>query len=178
MFSNIWKESCPNGYLGTFPEHGFSSSLLARISIDLKNIYSMIFEKLIMKNLWGLKYDSKYLGKKLFAYDAEVSVKFWITPDEANLNANSGGLIVWNEAFSKNCKFENCNDNFSSMREALKSKSSKKIKIPYKSNRAVIFKSDLLHETDDINFKEGYFNNKIEVTLLYGKAKNNTTNST
>ena len=39
----------------------------------------------------------------------------------------------------------------------------------YRANRAVIFDSDLLHQTDKIRFKEGYSSRRINVTLLYGE---------
>ena len=40
---------------------------------------------------------------------------------------------------------------------------------PYRANRAVIFDSDLFHETDSIAFKPGYLNRRINVTMLYGR---------
>jgi hypothetical protein len=43
--------------------------------------------------------------------------------------------------------------------------------VPYRANRAVIFDSDLFHETDVIHFKPGYENRRINVTLLYGRRQ-------
>ena len=45
----------------------------------------------------------------------------------------------------------------------------KSITVPYRENRAVIFDSDLFHETDKIEFKDGYQNRRINVTMLYGR---------
>jgi hypothetical protein len=39
--------------------------------------------------------------------------------------------------------------------------------IPYNENRAVIFNSNLFHETDAIDLKDGY-ENRINVTMLLG----------
>ena len=44
----------------------------------------------------------------------------------------------------------------------------KPVTIPYRANRAVIFDSDLFHKTDRIDFKSGYLNRRINVTMLYG----------
>ena len=44
----------------------------------------------------------------------------------------------------------------------------KSVTVPYRANRAVIFDSDLFHETDQIAFKEGYLNRRINITMLYG----------
>ena len=61
----------------------------------------------------------------------------------------------------------------SRIREELKkSKGNTKV-IPYNENRAVIFNSNLFHETDIYEFKEGYENRRINVTLLFGRRKDN-----
>ncbi len=52
--------------------------------------------------------------------------------------------------------------------EWLTQQGAREIKIPYRANRAVVFNSDLFHETDDIAFKEGLTNRRINITLLYG----------
>ena len=44
--------------------------------------------------------------------------------------------------------------------------------IVYKGNRAVIFNSNLFHETDSYEFKEGYENRRINVTMLFGDRRN------
>ena len=51
--------------------------------------------------------------------------------------------------------------------ELKKSKGNTKV-IPYRENRAVIFNSNLFHETDNYEFKEGYENRRVNVTLLFG----------
>ena len=40
--------------------------------------------------------------------------------------------------------------------------------IPYKFNRAVLFNSAYFHETDKIDFKEGYESRRINITYLFG----------
>ena len=42
-------------------------------------------------------------------------------------------------------------------------------RVPYRQNRAVIFNSDLIHRTDEIRFRPGYENRRINVTFLYGE---------
>ena len=42
------------------------------------------------------------------------------------------------------------------------------VRIPYRCNRAVIFNSDLFHETDDVRFQDTYLSRRINITLLYG----------
>jgi hypothetical protein len=37
-------------------------------------------------------------------------------------------------------------------------------------NRCVLFDSTYFHTTDDIHFKDGYENRRINCTLLFGKG--------
>ena len=41
------------------------------------------------------------------------------------------------------------------------------IRVPYKSNRVVVFNSKLYHVTDNINFKDNYKDRRVNVTFLY-----------
>ena len=41
------------------------------------------------------------------------------------------------------------------------------MRIPYKSNRAVIFNSKLYHVTDKIEFKDNYKDRRVNITFLY-----------
>jgi hypothetical protein len=50
----------------------------------------------------------------------------------------------------------------------LKETGAQAITIPYRANRAVVFNSDLFHETDDVTFKDDYVSRRINITLLYG----------
>ena len=54
------------------------------------------------------------------------------------------------------------------MRDFLRGAGARAVTVPYRANRAVIFDSDLFHETDEIHFREGYENRRINVTFLYG----------
>ena len=40
--------------------------------------------------------------------------------------------------------------------------------VPYAENRVVLFNSNLFHETDRLEFKPGYENRRINITMLFG----------
>ena len=67
--------------------------------------------------------------------------------------------------------YNNANDKTKIQEELMKSKGNTRV-IPYKENRAVIFNSNLFHETDNYEFKEGYENRRINVTILFGRREN------
>lgn len=169
--STIWKKDYENGYLGAFLGDGFSSPLLLQISEELRLRFPGIFKDHRLRQAWAFKYDSQLRGLNIHADAAAVNVNFWITPDEANLDPDHGGLVVWNKEAPKEWNFREYNNTAMEpkIREFLKTSGAKAVTVPYRHNRAVIFNSDLFHETDRISFKDGYENRRVNITLLYGK---------
>ena len=167
--STVWKQPYPGGYLGAMQEHGFSCPLLAQIAEELRDTFPSIFRGHGLVRLWGFKYDSALSGIRLHADQAVVNVNFWITPDEANLDPAHGGLVLWDKSAPLDWDFQRYNSDEPAAREFLKQAGANSVIVPHHANRAVIFDSDLFHETDAINFKDGYLNRRINITLLYGR---------
>ncbi|WHZ14891.1 MAG: TPR repeat [Nitrospira sp.] len=168
--STIWKKDYENGYIGAFLGDGFASPLLLQIAEELRCRFPRIFGGHRLTQAWAFKHDSARRGLNIHADAAAVNVNFWITADEANLNRDSGGLVVWDKEAPREWDFKTYNSdrNRGRIYEWLTEQGAQEIKIPYRANRAVVFNSDLFHETDDISFKEGFTNRRINVTLLYG----------
>jgi len=166
--STIWRESFPGGYLGALPEHGFAVPLLAQLGEELAASYPGIFAGHPLLQLWAFKYGKTPTGIRLHADFAAVNVNFWITPDRANRDPDRGGLVIWDKAAPQDWDFEKYNNDEGAIRSFLKQSGAKSTAVPYRENRAVIFDSDLFHETDKIDFAEGYENRRINITLLYG----------
>jgi tetratricopeptide (TPR) repeat protein len=166
--STIWRKTYARGYLGAFPESGFACPLLAQIAEEFRTTFPAIFGALPLVYLWGFKYDSRHHGIEVHADQAAVNVNFWISPDEANLDPDHGGLIVWDKAAPLDWDFTKFNADIPAARRFLEKAGARPITIPYRANRAVIFDSDLFHETDAIRFREGFENRRINCTLLYG----------
>ena len=169
LSSTIWRTGFDSGYLGAFPEHGFSVPLLAQIAEEFRTVYSEICGDLPLKYAWAFKYDSSLPGLHIHADDAVVNVNFWITPDEANLDPENGGLLVWDAPAPPGWDFGKFHDDQPAIRDFLARNNAKAIAVPYRGNRAVIFDSQLLHQTDKVRFRDGYENRRINVTLLYGE---------
>ncbi len=105
----------------------------------------------------------------MHADQAAVNVNFWIAPDEASNDPQSGGLVVWDKKAPLDWDFARYNTDEAAIRAFLAEKGAKPIVVPHRANRAVVFDSDLFHETDTIRFKDGYQNRRINVTMLYGR---------
>jgi len=171
LVSTVWKESFEDGYLGARPESGFASPLLAQVAEELRAIYPAIFRDYPLLYAWSFKYDNRLKGTKIHADFAAVNVNFWITPTAANLDSSRGGLVIWDVAAPLDWDFERYNRDERSIRKFLQEQGATAVRIPYRANRAVIFDSDLFHETDEMDFADGYENRRINITLLYGDRK-------
>ena len=171
--STIWKRDYRNGYIGTFLANGFSCPLLLQIAEELRTRFPGIFQNHLLAQAWAFKHDSALRGLNMHADAAAVNVNFWITPDEANLDPNTGGLIVWNKEAPDEWDFKEYNSekNEGKIREFLSRNHAEAMTIPHRQNRAVIFNSNLFHETDTLSFKDSYENRRINVTLLYGSRQ-------
>jgi hypothetical protein len=171
--STIWRKIYPGGYLGALLEHGLASPLLAQIADEMRVVYPDIIGRLPLVQAWAFKYDSRHDGIKVHADSGLVNVNFWITPDDANLDSSGGGLVVWDAAAPQEWDFSRYNDNAEAVSDFLRSQGARAVKVPYRCNRAVIFDSGLFHETDQLHFKDGYLNRRINLTFLFGKRAAN-----
>lgn len=169
--STVWRKTYAGGYLGALPEHGFACPLLAQIAEEFRSTYGGIFGPHHLRYLWGFKYGSARNGINIHADFAAVNVNFWITPDEANLDPERGGLVIWDVAAPLDWDFAMYNDNEPAIRSFLARSDARSITVPHRANRAVIFDSDLFHETDLIAFQDGYTNRRLNITLLYGRRR-------
>jgi len=171
--STIWKRDYPNGYLGAFLGDGFACPLLLQIAEELRLKLPGVFHQHKLTQSWAFKYDSALTGLNMHADAAAVNVNFWITPDEANLDPDHGGLVVWDREAPRDWNFKEYNNakNEPKVLAWLKQQGARAVTIPYRCNRAVIFNSDLFHATDRISFKEGYENRRVNITLLYGRRE-------
>ncbi|PPR32058.1 MAG: hypothetical protein CFH28_00208 [Alphaproteobacteria bacterium MarineAlpha6_Bin6] len=170
LSNSIWNEfDYKNGYIGSFIENGFNAPLLLQISEEIRFNFPKIIKKLPLTKAWAFKCNNQMKGIKIHADFAAINVNFWVTPDNANLNKNSGGLLVWDKEAPKKWDFEKYNNNHLEIKKFLKKKKSKMKKIKYKSNRVIIFNSNLFHASDNFNFKKNYENRRINMTFLYGK---------
>lgn len=168
--STIWY-SCryANGYLGAFMDDGFSCPLLFQIADDLRMHFPRIFKDHQLTKLWAFKYDSRLSGIPTHADFAAINVNFWITPDDANLEPDSGGLVFWDQQAPRDWDFASYNSDDAKIEGFLRDSKAKEISVPHRQNRAVIFNSDLFHRTGDIHFRDGYENRRVNVTMLFGQ---------
>jgi len=168
--STIWFDFFhKGGYIGAYLRDGLACPLFFQIAEEMRTTFPKIFKNYRLKQLWAYKYDSPLTGINAHADYAAVNVNFWITPKAANLNSLSGGLVVYNTVAPLEWDSKTFNNNTEKILEHLEDNNNEKSVIPYNENRIVLFNSNLIHETDKFEFKEGYENRRINVTMLFGE---------
>ncbi len=170
LASKVWLKDYPNKYLGAFSDRGFISPLHFQLARELQEMMPRVFGGHPLGRFWAFKYDAT-LGKgiNVHADFALVNLNFWITPDEYNLDPESGGLVVYDVPSPRNWHFKAYNENKDAIYQFLKDNKADSVSVPHRCNRAVLFNSAYFHETDEIHFAEGYESRRINITYLFGK---------
>lgn len=168
--STVWRRNYDAGYIGATPPDGFACPLLAQIAEEIVAAWPDIFAPHRFRYLGAFKYDSEYsTGTNTHADFSAVNVNFYITPDEANLDPESGGMEIWGLAAPDEATMRRLNSDEVAARDHLARSGASSMIVPHRANRAVFFNSALFHKTDRCAFREGYLNKRINVSLLFGE---------
>jgi tetratricopeptide (TPR) repeat protein len=170
--ATVWKFSYERGYVGARLAQGFSPRVLLCVADELKRRMPHVIGERPLTQAWGFKYDQRKQGINLHADFADVNVNFWITADEACEDPTSGGLVVYDLPVPRSWTFAEYNNNSPKLAAYLRERKAVPLRIGYRANRCVIFDSSLIHTTDEMRFRPGYENRRVNVTLLYGHGRN------
>lgn len=172
--STIWSGNrYADGRLGAFFFTGFNCPLLLQIAEEIRAALSEIIgPHHPLRQLWAFKNTCALPENSTIHADfAAVNVNFWITPDSANLDDSSGGMLIYDVAAPPEWDFHTYNERIDVIRSYLGQASRNVIRVPYRQNRAIIFNSDLFHATERVGFRPGYLDHRINVTMLYGERE-------
>ena len=134
---------------------------------DISNKYVVPKIPLAEKYLrsWSFVYDNVSRGICPHADPSFINVNIWVTPDECVYDHNKNGLILYRKKCPKDWDWETYNRDLNLIEDFLKG--SKYDRIPYKCNRAVIFRGETFHSTDSVYMKPGPENKRVNYTFLY-----------
>ena len=167
--SNIWYDFRHiEGFLAAYLENGLATPLLLQIANGVKEILPEILGNLPLTQVWAFKNLQENQVIDLHADSGAVSLNFWLTPDKANLDQNHGGIVIYETAPPQDWQLTNYSKDLNLIKNYLSGHGGKSTCIPYRENRAVLFKSELFHKSDRINFKPGYKNHRINITMIFG----------
>lgn len=154
------------GYCGSYMEDGFGCELLLQIARELRERMPKLLGPHHLNQMWAYIYDQTMQGITAHADPAAVNLNFWITPDEANLDPDSGGLIVSRREAPREWDFDQYNNRPDLLEPFVEAED--RVVVPHRCNRMVMFNSNLVHKTDEFSFKSGFTNRRINITMLFG----------
>jgi hypothetical protein len=167
--STIWFDfSHIGGFLATYLEDGLACPLILQIADEFRRAFPDLLGDYPLSQAWAFKGLKGDLPIDIHADDAAISLNFWVTPDEANLSPERGGLRVYGTPPPKGWKIADYDADAPLIRDFLAAHEADKVTIPYCGNRAVLFDSRLFHGSDAPNFAPGYANHRINITMLFG----------
>lgn len=170
--STIFFGRDPAGYVSSYLRDGFNCDLLYQIARELKQRLPRVIGDQFLSNMWAYRHGAQGRGVVAHTDYAAVTFNFWITPDQANLDPASGGLVVYRkeEPYDWDWMEVNWEKNAPRIREKIERylDSAETLTIPYRVNRAVLFHSNLFHTSDVMRFKEGFDNRRVNISMLFG----------
>jgi hypothetical protein len=169
--STVWRHPYKFGYVGAFPQDGFASISLFAIAEEFLAALGEAFSEYQLAQWWGFAYDTKLPGTDIHGDDAAFSLNLWITPDSANLDPSTGGLVVWDKSAPKDWTFDAYNSGGERVRQFLRDQHAQSHTIPHRANRAVLFEGHLFHQTDAFRFAPGFANRRRSLTFLFRRRK-------
>ena len=169
--STFWHQIKGAGYLGAYFREGFNDPLVVRIAEELRARLPRVLGGLPARVIWAYSYDQGMVGINPHADFAAVNMNFWSTEDEANLDPETGGLLVYRKAAPPEWDFRTYNTTSAEfIYDYLGDRRDDVIRVPHRANRALLFDSRLIHETDVFRFKPGFENRRINITMLFGEG--------
>ncbi len=154
---------------------GFNCDLLFQIAEEVKERFPRVLGDHELANMWIYRYDNQSAGVAAHTDEGAVTFNFWITPDDANRIPDSGGIIVYTkeQPYDWNWRYYNSKKYTPTVSREIADflADADTVTIPYRENRAVLFHSNLFHKSDQIHFKDGYENRRMNITFLFGKRK-------
>ena len=173
--STIFFTHTGNRFMSSNRINGFNCDLLCQIAEDVKEHFPRILGNHHLSNMWVYRYNNQTEGVAAHTDEGAVTFNFWITPNDANLSPDRGGLIVY--AKEQPLDWDWLHYNNKKYTPAVRREVSDfladadTVTIPYRENRAALFHSNLFHKSDDIHFRDSFSSRRMNITLLFGKRQ-------
>ena len=167
--------SDPAGFVSATMAAGFNCSLMYQIAEELKAALPRVLGPHHLSNMWSYRHRAAGGGVLPHTDLAAVTFNFWIAPEAANLDSESGGLIVYakEEPFEWDWMEINREKSRPEVLARIEAflEDAPEIVIPHRSNRAVMFHSNLFHKSDRFHFVDSFDCRRINISLLFGRRR-------
>jgi tetratricopeptide (TPR) repeat protein len=173
--STIYFGSDPAGFVSATMAGGFNCSLMYQVAEELKAALPSVLGPHHLSNMWSYRHRAEGGGVLAHTDLAAVTFNFWIAPDAANLDPESGGLVVYakEEPLDWDWMQINRQKSLPEVQARIESflEDAPEIVIPHRGNRAVMFHSNLFHRSDHFAFADDFESRRINISLLFGRRQ-------
>jgi tetratricopeptide (TPR) repeat protein len=170
--STIWHDFAHiPGFVASYLEDGLACPLVLQIADEFRAALPDLLGPHPLTQAWAFKGLRGTEPIDLHADDAAISLNFWVTPDSANRAPDRGGLAIYAVPPPAGWELVDYDADRARIRTFLAGHEDRKLTIPYGENCGVLFESRLFHGSDSPDFAEGYENRRINITMLFGTAK-------
>lgn len=170
--STIWHDfSHIDGFVASYLEDGLACPLVLQIADELRSTFPGILGAHPLSQAWAFKGLRAQAAVDVHADDAAVSVNLWLTPSSANVKPERGGLVVCRTPPPDDWQIRDYDADRERIVTFLAQEAGNSLVVPYRENRAAVFRSRLFHHSDRPEFASGYDNHRINLTLLYGRRQ-------
>lgn len=169
LLSTIWYQLDFPSEVGASMANGFATPLLFQIAANLRERLPRVFGPHLLTSCWAYRYLADGSGLDLHIDAATVSLNFWITPDSANRDPARGGLEMWNRAGPVDFFSHPLDEKVEILRRITEEPGARAERVPYRCNRAIVFRSTMIHRTDAFRFDTDFASRRTNVTFLFGR---------
>ena len=168
--STIWHDfSHIGGFVASYLEDGLACPLILQIADEIRGTFAELLRDHPLSQAWAFKGLKSASAVDVHADDGAISVNFWVTPNEANLKPDRGGLVVSLAPPPADWQMNDYDADQNRIVAFLEQYPHDRLKVSYRDNRAVLFELRLFHWSDAPEFAPGYQNHRINLTFLYGR---------
>ena len=173
--STIFFKETGNRFVQSRLSSGFTCDLLYQVAEEVKERFPRVLGSHYLANIWIYRYNNQSEGVAAHTDEGAVTFNFWITPNDANQIPDGGGIIVYTkeQPYDWDWRYYNRGKYVPAISGEIADflADADTVTIPYRENRAVLFHSNLFHKSDQIHFRDGFENRRMNITLLFGKRK-------
>ena len=118
---------------------------------------------------WSFVYSQNDgMGVSIHCDPSLFNLNVWVSSDKSVKDKSYNGLNIYKIKPPKEWPRAKWNGDARWALEYIKSKNIEPVKIPYKSNRAILFDGAYFHQTNRVSMKEGIENRRVSYTMLFG----------
>jgi hypothetical protein len=168
--STIWHDFRHiGGFVASYLEDGLACPLILQIADEIRGLFADVLGDYPLSQAWAFKAFKPTSTIDVHADDGAISVNFWVTPAEANLAPDRGGLVISLVPPPADWQMSDYEEDQERIVSFLAQNPRGRLKVSYRENRAVLFESRLFHWSDRPEFIPSYENHRINITFLYGR---------